>query len=64
MSDFNKTRRGIDFYDKQVPQLIKALDKIASQLEESNRLEERRIRLDERVKIAQLKEINSNYADK
>ena len=64
MSDFNKTRRGIDFYDKHIPQLIKALDRIGQQLEESNRLEERRIRLDEKLKLAQLKEINSNYADK
>ncbi len=64
MSDFNKTRRGIDFYDKHIPQLIKVLDRIGQQLEESNRLEERRIRLDERLKLAQLKEINSNHADK
>lgn len=64
MSDFNKSRRGIDFYDKHIPQLIKALDRIANQLEESNQLEERRLRLDEKLKIAQLKELNQNHADK
>lgn len=64
MSDFNKSRRGIDFYDKHIPQLIKALDRIANQLEESNKLEERRLRLDEKLKIAQLKELNQNHADK
>lgn len=64
MSDFNKSRRGIDFYDKHIPQLIKALDRIANQLEESNRLEERRLRLDEKLKTAQLKDLNQNYADR
>ena len=64
MSDFNKSRRGIDFYDKHIPQLIKVLDRIANQLEESNRLEERRLRLDEKLKTSQLKELNQNHADK
>lgn len=64
MKDFDKTRRGIDFYEKHIPQLIKNLDRIANQLEESNRLAERKLRLDEKIKIAQLKELHQNYADK
>lgn len=64
MSDFNKTRRGTDFYDKHIPQLIHVLERIALQLEESNKLEERKIKLDEKLKIAQLIELNQNREER
>lgn len=58
MNDFYRTTIGRNFYEKDVPKLISVLEKIANKLEESNKLEEKRFKLDEKLLRGQLKEVN------
>lgn len=58
MNDFHRTTIGLKFYEKDVPKLISVLEKIANKLEESNRLEEKRFKLEEKLIRGQLKEVN------
>lgn len=55
MSEFFKTRMGRKFYDTDVPRLSVILEKIATQLQSLNEREEKRWRLDERLKKVELK---------
>ena len=58
MSDFFRTSAGRKFYENDIPQLTKVLEKIANQMEIKNKLEEKKFRLDEKVKKLQIKDIN------
>lgn len=58
MNDFYKTSAGRKFYESDLPRLVTALEKIATKLDESNKLEEKRFKLDEKLAKIKLKHIN------
>ena len=58
MNEFYKTAMGRKFYETDVPKLINVLEKIASKLDESNRLEEKRFKLEEKLLRGQIKDVS------
>jgi hypothetical protein len=58
MNEFYKTAMGRKFYETDVPKLINVLEKIASKLDESNKLEEKRFKLEEKLLRGQIKDVN------
>lgn len=58
MNEFHRTPMGRKFYESDLPKLINALEKISSKLEEANKLNEKRYKLEERLMRYQLKELN------
>lgn len=58
MKDFYRTGAGRKFFDSDLPKLITALEKVSLQLEKSNVLEEKKFRLDEKIKKLQIKDLN------
>lgn len=60
MSDFYKTSMGRKFYESDLPRLINALENISKRLDESNKLDEKKFRLEEKLMKRQLKEINES----
>tara|TARA_Y100000389_G_C17465876_1_gene525478 strand:- start:2025 stop:2228 length:204 start_codon:yes stop_codon:yes gene_type:complete len=55
MSDFNRTARGQKFYDRDLPRLVSVLENIGNQLQSLNEREERKFKLDERLKRQEIK---------
>lgn len=47
---FHETVRGTKFFDRDIPALIKALNRVADELEKSRELEERKLALKESEK--------------
>ena len=47
------------FYDTDIPQLVKVLEKISNQMEQKNRLEEKRFMLEEKVQKLSIRESKS-----
>ena len=43
MSEFHRTSMGRKYYESDLPKLTKVLEKIADQLEKSNKLEEKKL---------------------
>lgn len=60
MSEFYRTPAGRKFYESDMPQLITALEKIASRMDEANKLGERKFKLEEKLIKKQLKELNES----
>jgi hypothetical protein len=60
MSEFFRTAMGRKFYDADMPQLIKVLEKIGTQMEAKNKLEEKRFVLEERIQKLSIKESRTN----
>lgn len=60
MNEFHKTVMGQKFYTADLPRLIAVLEKIATKMEESNKLDEKRFRLDEKIIKRQFKELNES----
>jgi hypothetical protein len=58
MSEFFRTSMGRKFYESDIPQLTKVLERIATQMEIKNTLEEKKFRLDEKLRKLQIKDIN------
>jgi hypothetical protein len=56
MSEFFRTQMGRKFYDADIPQLVKVLEKIASQMDKKNKLEEKRFILEEKVQKLSIRE--------
>jgi len=56
MSEFFRTQMGRKFYDTDIPQLVKVLERIASQMEKKNKLEEKRFLLEEKVQKLSIRE--------
>jgi hypothetical protein len=56
MSEFFRTAMGRKFYDADIPQLVKVLEKIASQMDKKNKLEEKRFILEEKVQKLSIRE--------
>jgi hypothetical protein len=64
MNDFQKTPIGRKFYESDIPRLILALEKIATKLDESNKLEERRFKLEEKLIRSKIKNISEKLSVK
>ncbi len=64
MGEFFKTVMGRKFYDADVPRLTTALEKIATQLERANALQEKKFKLDERLTKLQIREANESRSSK
>ena len=60
MNDFYRTPMGRKFYESDLPNLITALEKIANRMDESNKLDEKRYKLEEKLMKRQLRELNEN----
>jgi|TARA_R100000734_G_C3317584_1_gene110861 hypothetical protein len=58
MDQFFRTGMGRKFYEADVPKLVSVLERIATQMEKSNTLEEKRFRLDEKLRKLQIKNLN------
>lgn len=56
MSEFFRTQMGRKFYDTDMPSLVKSLEKIASQMERQNKLEEKRFLLEEKLQKLSIRE--------
>lgn len=63
MNDFHKTVMGQKFYTADLPRLITVLEKIATKMDESNKLEEKRFKLEEKLMKHQLKELNESTSE-
>jgi hypothetical protein len=50
---------GRKFYDADIPQLVKVLEKIASQMDKKNKLEEKRFVLEEKLQKLSIRESKS-----
>ena len=64
MSDFFRTVMGRKFYEADIPKLPNALERIANQMEVANKLEEKKMLLNEKLAKLQMKEINENRGSK
>ena len=64
MSDFFRTVMGRKFYEADVPKLTNALERIANQMDKANKLEEKKMLLNEKLAKLQMKEINENRSSK
>ena len=60
MSEFFRSQMGRKLLDGDIPKLVNVLERIAIQLEKKNVLEEKRFRLDEKLRKLQIKETNLN----
>jgi hypothetical protein len=58
MSEFLRTSMGRKLLEKDIPKLASVLERIADQMEIKNKLEEKKFRLDEKIKKLQIKDIN------
>jgi DNA repair ATPase RecN len=56
MPEFFKTVMGHKFYEADIPRLTSVLEKIANQLQSLNEREEKKWRLDEKLKRIELKD--------
>jgi hypothetical protein len=55
---------GRKFYEADIPKLTNALERIANQMEVANKLEEKKMLLNEKLAKLQMKEINENRGSK
>ena len=56
MSEFFRTQMGRKLIDGDIPKLVNVLERIATQLERKNKLEEKKFVLEERVQKLTIKE--------
>jgi hypothetical protein len=56
MSEFSRTRMGRKFYETDIPKLATVLERIATQMEKANLLEEKKFKLDEKLQKFALRE--------
>jgi len=60
MKDFYRTSAGRRFFEQDVPALVEALNRIATQLERKNKLDEKKFLLEERIQRLTIKEAKKN----
>ena len=60
MSEYFRTGMGRKFYEADVPKLVSVLERIATQMERKNKLEEKKFILEERIQKLTIKEANKN----
>lgn len=58
MSEFLRTGMGRKLLEKDIPKLTSVLERIANQMELSNKIEEKKFKLNEKIKKLQIKDIN------
>lgn len=58
MAEFHRTVTGRKFYETDLPNLTKVLDRIAKQLEAQNSREEKRFKLEEKLMKKKIRDIN------
>ena len=59
MSEFFRTAMGRKLIDGDIPNLVNVLERIATQLERKNKLEEKKFILEERIQKISIRESNS-----
>jgi hypothetical protein len=64
MNEFYKTPMGRKFYESDLPKLISVLEKISNKMDESNKLDEKRFKLEEKLIKHQLRELNESNNSK
>ena len=60
MSEFLRTSTGRKLLEKDIPKLTSVLERIANQMEISNKLEEKKFILQERINKLTIRESNKN----
>lgn len=60
MNDFYRTPMGRKYYESDLPRLIEALEKIGKHMQDSNRLEEKKFKLEEKLNKLKIKKINES----
>mgnify|MGYP001156751165 FL=1 len=60
MSEFFRTQMGRKLIDGDIPKLVNVLERIAIQMERSNKLEEKKFVLEERIQKLTIKESNNH----
>ncbi len=60
MSEFFRTQMGRKLIDGDIPKLVNVLERIAIQLENKNKLDEKKFILEERIQKLTIKEANKN----
>tara|TARA_R110000803_G_scaffold55366_1_gene112287 strand:+ start:587 stop:772 length:186 start_codon:yes stop_codon:yes gene_type:complete len=60
MSEFFRTAMGRKLIDGDIPNLVNVLERIATQLERKNKLEEKKFILEEKIQRLTIKESNKN----
>lgn len=60
MNDFYRTPMGRKFYDADLPKLIDVLEKLGKHMEESNQLQEKKFKLEEKLTRLQIKNLNES----
>lgn len=60
MSDFHRTPMGRKFYESDLPRLIEVLEKLGKHMEQSNQLQEKKFKLDEKLTRLQIKKLNES----
>ena len=63
MNEFYRTSMGRKFYESDLPKLVSVLERIANKMEESNKLDEKKFKLEEKLMKRQLKELNESSND-
>jgi hypothetical protein len=60
MSEFFRTQMGRKLIDGDIPNLVNVLERIATQLERKNKLDEKKFLLEERIQRLTIKEAKKN----
>ena len=60
MSEFFRTAMGRKLIDGDIPNLVNVLERIATQLEKKNKLEEKKFILEEKIQRLTIKESSKN----
>tara|TARA_R100000908_G_C3721101_1_gene123825 strand:- start:780 stop:965 length:186 start_codon:yes stop_codon:yes gene_type:complete len=60
MSEFFRTQMGRKLIDSDIPNLVNVLERIATQLERKNKLDEKKFLLEERIQRLTIKEAKKN----
>jgi len=60
MNDFYKTIMAKKFFEADMPELVKSLSFLTLELKKLNEREDKKFKLDERLKRLQIKEYNKN----
>jgi len=60
MSEFFRTQMGRKLIDGDIPNLVNVLERIATQLERKNKLDENKFLLEERIQRLTIKEAKKN----
>jgi hypothetical protein len=60
MNDFHRTPMGRKFYESDLPRLIEVLERLGKHMEQSNQLQEKKFKLEEKLTRLQIKNLNES----